>query len=541
MSNPSFDLKRLLASASKQAASVRSALHQFFEGLRALVARFDQEVKRISLLFHEFLKQQAARARPLAPRTARAIKERVQAAWGNAFETFLRLKIRIKLSLLVGGLVIVVTIVISTIALQIQERELRLQTQVLGTNIVQSLAAVAEDNLLLGSYIVLQDYVKNITKQNIPGLDHLFVIDRSGTVIAHVVSDSINRQISRDEWDVLAKKDSAYAIESPASFRFIKTVFVSRREGNEVKQFLLGAASVSFSKAVLLAPIEEMKNTILLTSLLVSIVTIVVVTVFSKKAVHIIIVLAEAARRVGMGDLKVTVATRVKDELGSLAHEFNMMVLQIREKTEMQKFVSKATAQLIAQGKEVTLGGSRRVITAMFTDIRDFTSVSEVKWPEEVVVVLNQYLDLQTKIIHKNGGVVDKFLGDGIMSIFTGEKMVQQAVRAAVEIQCEIAKLNIERTKMADLTLKVGIGIATGVAVMGSIGSQDRMDYTAIGDTVNLAARLCSLAESDQILVGDSVVSRLNGDYQTQSEGKIAIKGKQERVPVHRIAYSPAA
>ncbi|HWP81205.1 MAG TPA: adenylate/guanylate cyclase domain-containing protein [Bacteroidota bacterium] len=539
MSTPSFDPKRILASASKLIAAARQYVEEAFHHTIPLAKRFGKEITRLTLLLQDSVQQQTTKARPAIRRIARTIKENLQAAWGYAVETFLRLKIRIKLSLIVGGSVIVVTIIISTIALQIQERELRVQTQVLGTNIVQSLAAVAEDNLLLGSYIVLQDYVKNITKQNIPGLDHLFVVDRTGTIVAHVVPDSMNKLISLAEWDLLARTDSARAIESPESFRFIKAVTVSKREGNETKQILIGAASVGFSKAILLAPIEELKNTIILTASIVSIIVIALVAIFSKKAVHIIIVLADAARRVGMGDLKVSVATRVKDELGSLAHEFNMMVLQIREKTEMQKFVSRATAQMIAQGKEVTLGGSRRVITAMFTDIRNFTSVSESKWPEEVVVVLNHYLDLQTTIIHQNGGVVDKFLGDGIMSIFTGEKMVQQAVKAAVDIQCAVAKLNKERGASGDITLKVGIGIATGVAVMGSIGSQDRMDYTAIGDTVNLAARLCAIAEADQILVGDTVVARLNGNYKTRSEGKVAIKGKQERVPVHRIDYAP--
>src|SRR5690606_9609113 len=109
------------------------------------------------------------------------------------------------------------------------------------------------------------------------------------------------------------------------------------------------------------------------------------------------------------------------------------------------------------------------------------------------------------KIIHENGGVVDKFIGDGIMSFFTGNDMVSNAVTAATSIQREVALINKQRKKNNEIALEIGIGLATGVAVMGSIGSADRMDYTAIGDTVNLAARLCGVAGPGEILVSETV------------------------------------
>jgi adenylate cyclase len=280
-----------------------------------------------------------------------------------------------------------------------------------------------------------------------------------------------------------------------------------------------------------------MRERIALISVLVSVLAITVVYFISKKAVHVIIVLSDAARRVGSGDLKVTVVTRTKDELGALAREFNNMVSQIREKTEMQKFVSRSTVQMIAKEKEATLGGTRRVVTILFTDIRDFTSVSEHKWPEEVVVTLNQYLDLQTKILHAHGGVVDKFIGDGIMTIFTGSEMVVHAVEAAIDIQKTIIKTNQLLRDKNEITLTVGIGIAVGPAVMGTIGSHDRMDYTAIGDTVNISARLCGLAAPGEILLSESVSQRLNNRFTIQSAGEMPLKGKKAPVKVFRVLY----
>jgi adenylate cyclase len=203
----------------------------------------------------------------------------------------------------------------------------------------------------------------------------------------------------------------------------------------------------------------------------------------------------------------------------------------------MQKFVSKSTMEMIATGEEAKLGGSRRPITAMFTDVRGFTSFSEKHSPEEVIETLNLYLDVQTQIIDNHNGVVDKFLGDGIMSVFSGENRTEDAIEAAIHIQRELRKMNARRKSWKDTILEVGIGISCGDAVLGSIGSQDRMDFTAIGDTVNLASRICGLAGAGEIMVTEQVVEQLKGKFEPRSEGKFSIKGKQNQVPVFKIPF----
>ncbi len=473
-----------------------------------------------------------------ATKVAHTTASATGATWNRIVEFFLRLKIHFKFSIIVAISIVAVTFVISSIAVNLQERELRLQTEVLGSQIVQSLTAVAEDNLLLNSIPVLQDYVKNFSKRNIPGLEQLFVMDRRGVIVAHLVPDSVNKTVTAGEFDLLASADSARLVETATHFRFIQSIHVTRRGTGQARRFLLGASEASFSKAVLLAPIRDMRNKIILASLAVSIVAIGFVLFISKRIVHVIVVLSEAARQVGFGDLKVSVFTRMKDELGSLAKEFNLMVVQIREKVEMQKFVSRSTMEMIATSGEVKLGGTRKTIIAMFSDIRNFTTYSEKSWPEEVVETLNYYLDLQTRIIHEHGGVVDKFLGDGIMSVFSGERMALNAIEAAVDVQRTIARLNAGRKTSGEPVLHVGVGIASGVAVLGSVGSRDRMDYTAIGDTVNLASRLCDIAGPSEIFVSEDVVRRIKKDYRVLSEGQLPIKGKRNQVPVFKVPYS---
>lgn len=457
----------------------------------------------------------------------------------NAIIDFvLRMKVRIKLSLLVGIALAVVVFIISTITINRQEVQLLKQMDILGRNIVQNIADVAKENLILNSTAIIQEHVANVLRRSITGLEELSVVDRNRRVVAHSVVDSINQVVRDEVWQEILYVDSLTRYETADHARYIEPIFVIIPEETGPKRILIGGASISFSKVVLLAPITEMKETIFVISTVVTVAAIILVFLTAGKFVRIIVALSEAARLVGLGHLHVKVDTRIKDEIGTLANEFNLMVRQIREKMEMEKFVSRAIVDMLADGKEATLGGTRRVITIMFTDIRNFTSVSEDLWPEEVVELLNHYLDIQTKIIQRNQGVVDKFLGDGIMALFAGKEMAVNAVTAAIEIQREISRANKLRKRKNELVLSVGIGITIGRAVLGSIGSRDRMDYTVIGDSVNLSSRLCAAADANEILVIEDVVARLNGKIQVASEEKIRVKGKKEEVPVYQVIFT---
>jgi class 3 adenylate cyclase len=465
-------------------------------------------------------------------------RDTVVDAFGWLFDFFLRLKMRLKLSLLVGIAIAAVTVTISTIALDIQERELKLQTEILGTNLVQSLSAVAEDNLLLSTAVVLQDYIKNFGKRNIPGLEDLFVVDRSGTVVAHWIPENIGHQLTDEEWAFLSAIDTVTVLETATVYRFVEPVFVIKRTNGNEQRILIGLTSASFSKAVLLSPLIETRQRIIFTSVVVSVIAIGLVYLFSRRLMHVVMKLSTAARQVGSGDLSVSVSTPLKDEVGSLAREFNMMVSQMREKILMQKYVSQATMEMIAEKKEATLGGTRRVVTAMFTDIRNFSALTEERWPEEVVETLNEYLTLQTPIIHEYGGMVDKYIGDGIMCLFSGPQMVDSAVKAAIEIQRAFNTFNAERKSKNAVVLTVGIGIATGRAVIGSVGSPDRMDHTAIGDTINFASRLCNTADSYQIFINEVAKARLNNSFRVVDGGSLPIKGRQIKIPYYQVTYT---
>ncbi len=488
-----------------------------------------------------FMKAIVAQLQALLRQTVRALRASLATVVDESVDLFLRMKIRVKLSIIVAVSIIVVTFIISSIALHIQERQLRLQTTILGMNIAQGLAAVSEDNLLLSQTIAIQDYVKNFQRRTIPALEHMLVMDRSGTIVAHFDAEHVDHAVAPEEWDKLTRTDSIQVVESPIHLQFVQAMFIQKRQGKKVSKIFLGSALVSFSKEAMFAPLQEMKDSIILWSFLVSCLAISVVYFMSKKMVQVVIRISEAARLVGLGDLKIFVLTSTKDELGTLATDFNKMVIQIRQKVEMQKFVSKGALEVLADGKEARLDGARRIITVLFTDVRNFTTISEGLWPEEIVDTLNRYLDLQTKIIHQHEGVVDKFLGDGLMTIFQGKEMIANAVTAAIAIQKTIAELNRVRLHEKAVVLHVGIGIAIGPVVLGNIGSSDRMDYTVIGDTVNLASRLCGLAGPGEILVTEQVVRRLGDSVSTTSQGKVQVKGKSQSVDVSRIIFGESS
>lgn len=196
--------------------------------------------------------------------------------------------------------------------------------------------------------------------------------------------------------------------------------------------------------------------------------------------------------------------------------------------------------ELLASGEEVKVGGQRRDISVMFVDIRGFTPMSEKLEPEQVIQVLNEYLDICTKAVFKYNGTLDKFIGDGVMAIF-GAPVSQPnhpelAVLAALEMKRQSAELEERCLREIGVPVRFGVGINSGPAVVGNIGSQMlRLDYTAIGDTVNLAARLESNAKPGQILISDATLNRVTGRFDTAFIGEIKVKGKEKPVPATEV------
>jgi class 3 adenylate cyclase len=204
--------------------------------------------------------------------------------------------------------------------------------------------------------------------------------------------------------------------------------------------------------------------------------------------------------------------------------------LLINIRHNMEKYISSSAVNAIYSAvtlKKELFKGEMQNIIVFFSDVRGFTSYSEKNTPETVVGQLNTLFEIQADIIHSHGGTIDKFVGDEIMAVFPFDK-AHDAAKAALEI---VSAINDDD----DTVFEVGIGIHTGEAVVGSIGTKDRRDYTAIGNTVNTGARLCSASSSGEVIVSSEVFDMLGNELGKRftSEKRLQLKGKSKPVKVY--------
>lgn len=206
-----------------------------------------------------------------------------------------------------------------------------------------------------------------------------------------------------------------------------------------------------------------------------------------------------------------------------------------------KKYVAPQIVDEVSKSGEfkLVLGGECRDIAVLFVDIRGFTPMSESLQPEQVVEILNEYLTLTTRSIFKNGGTLDKFIGDATMAVFNApfdlDDYVFKAVCTARDIASGADELEKKMMERFGKSVSFGIGVNCGSAVVGNIGCDFRMDYTAIGDTVNTAARLESNAKRRQILISEMVYEKVKDRVEVTSMGEIPLKGKSRSICVYSV------
>jgi adenylate cyclase len=245
--------------------------------------------------------------------------------------------------------------------------------------------------------------------------------------------------------------------------------------------------------------------------------------------------IGSVADEVGAGRFDSRLSINTMDEIGRLAKRINDMVAGLRQKIALSKFVSQATLDSVERSSKeaVARGGERVRVTMVFSDIRGFTAFSETREPEEVVAMLNEYLQAQADCVTKHGGDIDKFVGDELMARFTGDQMELRATRCAVEMVAAVVALN---EKIGAHNLAVGLGVNAGDVIFGAMGAEHRLDFTVIGDSVNLAARLCSAAKGGEVLVTQTIRDAALSDENLVMEPlePIKVKGKAEPIPIFR-------
>jgi adenylate cyclase len=296
-----------------------------------------------------------------------------------------------------------------------------------------------------------------------------------------------------------------------------------------------------------LAGARELEGQILAISLIALALGALVAFWIARGVSNPVLQLAAHTRHVAAGDYTRRLDLNRADELGTLAAAFNDMSTGLAERDRVRDLLDKnvspeIAAQLMRDG--ALLGGEEREVTILFADLRGFTSMSENLRPQELLALLNRYLDRMSAEIERHGGVIDKFVGDAIMALFGApvaqSRAAEQAIAAALGMERALAQFNAELAEEGKAPLGMGIGVNTARVVAGNIGSHRRLNYSVIGDGVNVASRLQSETRKTEfrtnIITSAATAAALGqGQFTLRALGAVQVKGRAEPVEIFAV------
>lgn len=307
-----------------------------------------------------------------------------------------------------------------------------------------------------------------------------------------------------------------------------------------------GIVGVDIDAARVLDELDTLRMFGLGTLLLSIVLAVAMAIYFSIQLSRPLATLRNAVGAIGQGKLDTRLDTSSGDEFADVARAVNDMAagLQQRDifKGTLVRYMSGQLAEkILSSGKIPALKGERRKITVLFADVRDFTKLSENLPPEDVFAILNEYFDKMIDVIGKNHGLLNKFMGDGLMAVFGAldedPQQEENAIKAALGMRDVLDSMRELFQRKRRIDLKIGIGINTGIALVGNIGSDQRMEFTAIGDTVNLGSRLEAATKefNTDIIVSEATHAAARYTFRFRPLGQIAIRGRENPIGAYAV------
>jgi class 3 adenylate cyclase len=392
----------------------------------------------------------------------------------------------------------------------------------------------------------IQSFINSSIKLN-PDIAFILLYDRKGKVEL----GAINREIiSKDAAEDINQLSNI--VVGPRGRQRLKDIMIFTVDLQE-RSGLTGSVKVAFSTLPLNRRIMQVRVRIVIISVFACIVSLMAAFILSRRITRPIEVIADAMDFVAQGDLDQTVSFNRNDEIGDISRAFNAMTrgLQEREriKDTFSRYVTKQVAERILNDIDsINLEGEWRKVTVMFSDIRDFTSLSEKLHPKQVVEVLNMYFDKMIDVIFKYEGILDKFIGDSILALWGApiEQKDQEwrAVRTGIEMFQQLRILNRELKFNGYPPLRMGIGINTGGVIAGNIGSIKKMEYTVIGDNVNVAQRIESYTKNIPdgcLLISHSTYMPIASRIKVERLTPIVVKGRKAPIQVYNVPLNKNA
>jgi adenylate cyclase len=450
----------------------------------------------------------------------------------------MRVSIKAKLSVAIIFILLLTIFILSFVILTRQRQNLYLQTVQTGKVSLGYFVSNAKIPLLNGEVLALNRLIKEAG--SVEGLVYATITDRDGTIMAHTDPTQLRKKLALPQHPRELTKEGTYTYFTYMNEKGQHVLNMASPVTLQDK--VLGEVNVGVSLDFISQQIRQETLTVLLLSSGIIALGIAIAVFMGIGFSRPISQLVVGAREIGQGNLKYKIPAGSNDELGDLGTAFNYMSGELWKKQMMQesfgKYVGSDIVQMILANPESPwLKGTRSTATVMFTDIRGFTHFSESREPEAVVEALNQYFEIATRVILEYGGYVDKFIGDAVMGVFgvpvESTVHAQSAVGAALAMQKEF--MAAAQASGNPVLAHVGIGINTGVLVSGNLGSQAKMEYTVIGDTVNTASRLNGLAQSGEVVISAATLEPIRALAEVEEMEPQMVKGKSEPVQVFKV------
>lgn len=486
----------------------------------------------------------------------------------------MKIKLGFKFSFFVGLLLTVILGVVTVFIYDQERKALSNEVKLRGSAIAKNLANNAAEALINKDELTLSllakeaiqepmgkeqdtDFfttIKNIIKEEFVEKKRKEIIKNEGIMEAYIVksdgtiASSHNLKLIGERYILppgikpVGKNDDVLIQEYEKNGRQYFDVAVPLITSVSGKSYMIGEVHLTISQSIITKVVLEAAIKLIFITFLSLIIGIVLTVLLVNFMVKPVKYLMTGVKSIIDGNYDIQIKKVTRDELGDLTEAFNGMAKSLKEKELLKgafsTYVSSSLMEeILKDPTKLSLHGKRLKATMLFTDIRGFTSMSENLEPEQVVSVINEYLTLQTDKVFKWEGLLDKFVGDCVMAVygvpFPKDDDAYRAVRTAMDIRDSVEKLNAIRKRRNQITVGIGIGVNTGEVVAGNMGSPQKMDYTVIGDNVNLASRLEANAPAGKIWVSETTYNETKDKIEYIELEPIMVKGKKDPVKVY--------
>lgn len=448
-----------------------------------------------------------------------------------------------KLALIITLVITVGMTMLGMVVLDNQTRLLRQQMNQFGHALIRQLAESAKEPLLAADTLNLRMAADNMTSHaGVLGAaiysDEHEPIVREGLIPPPLQLAALLRQasdpsgVTTTEWTGTLNGDTTTAVA------FFSPIVV--------RELTVGYVLLSFDHSQLVRAQRQTLNAITAATIMMVLLGAIASILLGKRLSRPINELMDASLEVSRGNYSFRFAERRNDEIGTLMNAFNAMSDGLVRKEQVEhvfsRYVSpKVAKQVLSDLQQVELGGQHVQASVLFADIVGFTALSETMTPQQLNMLLNEYFSLIGEAAHAYHGHVDKYMGDCAMLVFGvpqhDDNHSLQSLFCAVLIQRLIEELNVQREARGEIPLHFHISCNSGMMLAGNMGSHDRMDYTVVGDAVNLASRLATVAEADQIIISRDMyeLPSVRDQIVCEEHATIRLRGKQQPVATYRV------